>query len=149
MTISHISADEQVCKYYFLALQSNRLNIQRFPFNPINSTQSTCDLMPPGALWMKVDENIRGTTCISDAGFLHLPQYFFIAKVCFAQCSTSWLALGSPGCCSFVTMPKIAFMPIYIDFEHWCGIFSESPGWEYIKNDDSGCQIQNCQKRIR
>ena len=27
-----------------------------------------------------------------------------------------------------VTMPKIAFMPIYIDFEHWCGIFSESPG---------------------
>ena len=76
-----ISADEQVCKYYFLALQSNRLNIQRFPFNPINSTQSTCDLMPPGALWMKVDENIRGTTCISDAGFLHLPQYFFIVII--------------------------------------------------------------------
>ena len=72
-----ISADEQVCKYYFLALQSNalnRLNIQRFPFNPINSTQSTCDLMPPGALWMKVDENIRGTTCISDAVFDALQQ---------------------------------------------------------------------------
>ena len=55
--------------------------------------------------------------------------YFCIAKVCFAQCSMSRLALGSPGClfvCLFgrhqwwLTMPKIAFMPIYIDFEHWC-----------------------------
>ena len=27
----------------------------------------------------------------------------------------------------FVTMPKIAFMPIYIDFEHWCQYISCSP----------------------
>ena len=27
----------------------------------------------------------------------------------------------------FVTMPKIAFMPIYIDFEHWCHYISCSP----------------------
>ena len=26
-----------------------------------------------------------------------------------------------------VTMPKIAFMPIYIDFEHWCQYISCSP----------------------
>ena len=28
--------------------------------------------------------------------------FFHIAKVCFAQCSTSRLALGSPGCSSVV-----------------------------------------------
>ena len=35
-----------------------------------------------------------------------------VAKVCFAQCSTSRLALGSPGCSfvrSFVTMPRIPY----------------------------------------
>ena len=49
------------------------------------------------------------------------------AKVCFAQCSTSRLALGSAGCSFVVTMPEIAFMPIYIDFEHWCHYISCSP----------------------
>ena len=29
---------------------------------------------------------------------------------------------------------------------HTCGIFSESPGYKNIKNDDPGCQIQKCPK---
>ena len=48
-----------------------------------------------------------------------------IAKVCFAHCSTSRLALGSPGCRrSFVvTMPKI---PLYDVLDHTNHTFSES-----------------------
>ena len=29
---------------------------------------------------------------------------------------------------------------------HTCGIFSESPGYGYIKTDDPGCQFQKCPK---
>ena len=43
-------------------------------------------------------------------------QMEVVAKVCFAHCSTSRLALGSPGCCSvvrsYVTMPEIPYKPL-------------------------------------
>ena len=56
-----------------------------------------------------------------------------IAKVCFAQCSTSRLALGSHGCCSlFVAMPKISLKT---------AIFLKSPRSKDIKTDIPNCQI--------
>ena len=43
----------------------------------------------------------------------HLQVHVCIAKVCFAQCSTSRLALGSRGCWLVVTMPKISLKTLY------------------------------------
>ena len=46
--------------------------------------------------------------------FHSLQLILFFAKVCFAQCSMSRLALGSRGCLSlFVTMPKISLKTLY------------------------------------
>ena len=52
----------------------------------------------------------RGETLGNQVG-----TQLIIAKVCFAQRSTSRLALGSPGCSfgrSVVTMPKISLKPL-------------------------------------
>ena len=61
-------------------------------------------------------------------------KYFFgqkieIAKVSSVHCSTSGLALGSPGCSLFVTMPKIPYNAISF----------KSQGSKDIKNDILDC----------
>ena len=57
-----------------------------------------------------------------------------IAKVCFAQCSTSRLALGSPGCSSSSPCPEYLIKP-------YNAIFLKSPGSKDIKTDIPNCQI--------
>ena len=61
-----------------------------------------------------------------------------IAKVCFAQCSTSRLALGSPGC-SFVRLSSSP-CPEYL-IKPYNAIFFKCPGSEDIKTDMHNCQI--------
>ena len=60
----------------------------------------------------------------------------FIAKVCFAQCSTSRLALGSPGCSVGCLLP----CPEYL-IKPYNAIFLTSPGSKDIKTDIPNCQI--------
>ena len=64
---------------------------------------------------------------------------YHIAKVCFAHCSTSRLALGSRGCWVVVTMPKISLKTLY------CYIF-EKPKVQGHQNWYS--QLSNTQIQI-
>ena len=64
-------------------------------------------------------------------------SFVWIAQVCFAQCSTSRLALGSRGCCSFVWSSPC---PIYL-WKPYTAIFLKSPRSKDIKTDISNCQI--------
>ena len=61
---------------------------------------------------------------------------FSFAKVCFAQCSTSRLALGSPGCSVGCSLP----CPEYL-IKPYNDIFLKSPGSKDIKTDIPNCQI--------
>ena len=61
---------------------------------------------------------------------------FSFAKVCFAQCSTSRLALGSPGCSVGCSSP----CPEYL-IKPYNDIFLKSPGPKDIKTDIPNCQI--------
>ena len=63
----------------------------------------------------------------------HLYLYHLYLYHLYLYCKSLLCSMFNEQTCTrftrllFVTMPKIAFMPIYIDFEHWCQYISCYP----------------------